>query len=102
MRTKVGSTYSEEVIKEDIRNLVQAGMTNVRIFGEPQADGVKVMVVVQSKATVGAVEVQGATKVKAGSLTKQFATKPNEPLSEATIEQDRQKILDAYEKKNIT
>ncbi len=103
MRTKVGKGYSEQAVEEDIRNLYATGsITNVRIFGEPQGDGVKVTVVVQSKATVGSVEVQGATKIKAGTLTKSLATKPGQVLSEATVEADRQKILDAYANKGFT
>lgn len=103
MRTKVGKPYSESAVEEDVRNLYATGnITNVRIFGEPLADGVKVVVVVQSKATVGAVEVLGATKVKASSLTKQLATKAGEALSEASVEADRQKIIDTYSNRGFT
>ncbi|MEA3187310.1 MAG: outer membrane protein insertion porin family [Chthoniobacter sp.] len=103
MRTKVGRPYSQGTVEEDVRNLYATGnVTNVRIFGQPVTDGVKVIVVVQSKATIGTLEVQGATKVKAGSLKKQFSSKPGEALSEASVEADRQKILDAYASKGFT
>jgi len=53
MRTRVGKPYSEQAVEEDIRNLYKTGnISNVRIFGEPVTDGVKVIVVVQSKAKV--------------------------------------------------
>src|SRR5271156_3323025 len=56
MRTKVGKLYSEQVVEEDIRNLYNTGsISNVRIYGENVADGVKVIVVIQTKATVSEV-----------------------------------------------
>ena len=53
MRTRVGKPYDDKVVEEDIRNLYATGnITNVRIFGEPAADGVKVIVVVAAKAQI--------------------------------------------------
>src|SRR5258708_39275996 len=50
MRTRVGKPYSEQADEEDIRNRFKTGIiSNVRIFGEQVTDGVKVIVVVQSK-----------------------------------------------------
>ncbi|HEY5036935.1 MAG TPA: POTRA domain-containing protein, partial [Chthoniobacterales bacterium] len=43
MRTKVGSPYSETTVEEDIRGLYATGkVQNVRIYGEPQGNGVHV------------------------------------------------------------
>ena len=54
MRTRVGRAYDDRVVEEDIRNLYATGnITNVRIFGEPAADGVKVIVVVMAKPCTG-------------------------------------------------
>lgn len=104
MRTAVGKPYSEQAVEEDIRSLYATGnLINVRIFGEPTRDnGVKVVVVVQSKANVGEVTVEGATKISATKLRKQLATKPGQALNEATLEADRQKILDAYSSRGFT
>jgi outer membrane protein insertion porin family len=103
MRTQVGKPYSQQAVEEDIRNLYSTGnITNVRIFGEPVKDGVKVMVVVQTKTTVSEVVVEGVSQVKEKSLHKQLTVKPGQPLNEANLEQDRQKILETYEKKNYT
>src|SRR5438093_13570823 len=69
MRTAVGKPYSEQAVEEDIRSLYATGnLTNVRIFGEPRRDGVKVVVVIQSKATVGEVFVEGATRINPNKL----------------------------------
>src|SRR5579862_1117695 len=51
MRTKVGKYYSQPVADEDVRNIYAMGnIENVRIYGQAMADGVKVIVVVQTKA----------------------------------------------------
>ena len=99
MRTKVGKLYSQQAVEEDIRNLYNTGsIINVRIFGEPIRDGVKVIVVVQTKATVSEVLFQGITKLKITKLRKDLKVKPGAALSEADLETDRQKILDEYNK----
>lgn len=104
MRTAVGKPYSEQAVEEDIRSLYATGnLINVRIFGQPTRDnGVKVVVVVQSKANVGEVMVEGATKISATKLRKELATKPGQTLNEATLEADRQKILDSYASRGFT
>jgi outer membrane protein insertion porin family len=97
MRTAVGKPYSEQAIEDDIRSLYATGsVTNVRIFGEPLTDGVRVVVVIQSKANVATVNIIGATAISAKKLRKDISTKPGQTLNEANLEQDRQKILDEY------
>lgn len=97
MRTRVGRAYDDRVVEEDIRNLYATGsITNVRIFGEPAADGVKVIVVVMAKAQVSEVIVNGPEKVKPSRVRKEITAKPGDPLNEATLEADRQKLLTYY------
>jgi len=49
--------------RKDIRNLYKTGnISNVRIFGENVPDGVKVIVVVQSKAKITEVHLNGVTR----------------------------------------
>ncbi len=98
MRTGVGKPYSDQVVEEDIRNLYAMGsITNVRIFGEPLSDGVKVVVVIQTKTKVGEIVLNGVSKLSAKSLRKQLTTKLGDTLTESNLEQDRQKILDEYQ-----
>lgn len=97
MRTRVGRPYSPRVTEEDVRNLYATGnVTNVRIFGEPRADGVKVIVVVATKSTLSEVVISGATRVKTSKLRDEISVKPGQPMSEAALEADRQKILEYY------
>lgn len=103
MRTKVGKPYSVGIAEEDVRNLYQtAKVFNVRLFYEKQPgaeDGIKVIVVVQSKASVQEVNIEGATQISAKSLRKKITLKKGAELSEADVEADRQKILAAYQEK---
>jgi outer membrane protein insertion porin family len=102
MRTRVGKPYSEQVVEEDIRNLYNTGnISNVRIFGEPLADGVKVIVVLQSKSQVTEVRVQGAVKIKEKDIKKKISAKVGDTLNEANLEADKQKIIDLYSGKGF-
>ncbi len=103
MRTRVGKPYSEQLVEEDIRNLYNTGnISNVRIFGEALPDGVKVIVVVQAKATVSDVIIQGASAIKESRIRKEITVKPNDALNEAQVSQDRQKIAEYYASKGFT
>ena len=102
MRTRVGKSYSPTTTEEDIRNLYATGnVSNVRIFGEPALDGVKVIVVVATKSTISEVNIRGNLKFKESKLRDQITTKPGDALSEAGLEADRQKILDYYRGKGF-
>jgi len=102
MRTRVGRPYDDKVVEEDIRNLYATGnITNVRIFGEPAADGVKVIVVVASKAQISEVVLNGATRIKTSRIRKEITAKPGDSLNEANLEADRQKIIQYYADKGF-
>lgn len=103
MRTAVGKPYSDQAVEDDIRNLYSSGnIQNVRIYGEPLPDGgVKVVVVVLTKAKVTDVQIVGVTKFKTGKIRKELAVRPDEILQEANMEQDRQRILEMYQKKGF-
>ncbi len=100
MRTAVGRNYSEPVVEQDIRNLYQTGeVQNVRIYGQPQGDGVKVIVAVQTRAIVSEIEIEGATRISAKGLRKRIKLKINEPVDESALAKARQEIIDAYRAK---
>lgn len=100
MRTRVGKPYSPTVTEEDVRNLYATNnVTNVRIFGEPQGDGVKVIVVVQTKSTVSEVYINGVTRFKTAKIRDQIKTKPGDALSESALNSDKQAIIKYYQDK---
>jgi outer membrane protein insertion porin family len=103
MRTAVGKPYSQQAIDDDVRALyATGGVTNVRIFGEPLAEGVRVVVVIQSKSNVASVNIVGNVSIPTKKLKKDISTKPGQTLNEANLEQDRQKILDDYANKGYS
>lgn len=103
IRTAVGKPYSEVVVQDDVRSLYRTGtISNVRIFGEPVGGGVKVFIVVQSKATVSEVTIDGAEIIKPTRIRKEVTAKPGVILEEDTLEADRQKIVELYRKRGYS
>src|SRR5215468_5277102 len=64
IRTEVGHPYNDAVVEDDIRALYKTGeLQNVRIFGEPEGDGVRVIVVVQTRSIITSIEIDGAERI---------------------------------------
>jgi outer membrane protein insertion porin family len=102
MKTTVGQPYSETTVEDDVRALYATGLvTNVRIYGEPLPDGVKVIVVVQTRVTLAGVYIQGAERVKVARIKREINLKINTPLDEQILEQARQKIVELYQKRGF-
>jgi outer membrane protein insertion porin family len=100
MRTRVGRPYSQSAVEEDIRTLYRTGgVSNVRIFGEPAAGGVRVIVVVAGKSSISEVLLNGVTRVKPDKLRDKMTLAPGKVLNDAAMEEDRQKILEYYQSK---
>src|SRR3984885_9654887 len=100
MKTTVGQPYSEVTVEDDVRSLYATGLvTNVRIYGEPLPDGVKVIVVVQTRVTLTEVLIQGNQIVKAKRLRRELNLKTGTPLDEQALETARQKLVELYQKR---
>src|SRR2546425_3635135 len=98
MRTKVGQPYSDQVVEQDIETLYKTGsVLNVRIFAQPEGNGVKVIVAVQTRSIVREIEIDGAEQVKAKRLRKEIKLKLNQPVNEQQLEEARQKIIEVYQ-----
>jgi outer membrane protein insertion porin family len=103
MRTKVGQPYSDTMVEQDIRSLYTTGdVQNVRIFGEPEGDGVKVIVVVQTRTVVSEIEIVGAQSFKPRAIRKAIGIKLNTALSGNALEEGRQKIIEMYQGRGFT
>src|SRR5437773_11587752 len=103
MRTKVGQPYSNEIVQEDIKALYKTGyVRNVRIFAQPEGDGVKVIVAVQTRAILREIEITGAERIKPKRLRKEIKLKLNYPVNEQQLEEARQKIIDVYQGQGFT
>jgi outer membrane protein insertion porin family len=100
LRTAVGQPYSDSVVEQDIRQLYSTGtVRNVRIFAQPEGNGVRVIVAVQTRSVVREIEIDGAQKVSAKRLRKDIGIKINSPVNEEQLEQGRQKIIETYKGK---
>jgi len=103
LATKPGLPYNDRLVEEDIKSLYATGqVSNARIFAEPITGGLRVTVLLQGRATVGEVTIEGADAIPNSKIRKEIATKPGEPLSDERLNDDRQKILKLYEDKNYT
>src|SRR5437773_12042521 len=103
MRTRVGQPYSDQVVEQDIEALYKTGsILNVRIFAQPEGDGVKVTVAVQTRSIVREIELNGAERIKAKGLRKEIKLKLNQPVNEEQLEEARQKIIEVYQAKGFT
>src|ERR1700739_4813025 len=100
MKTTVGQPYSEQTVEDDVRSLYATGLvTNVRIYGEPLPDGVKVIVVVQTRVTLTEVAIQGNEAIKTQRIRRELNLKTGSPLDEQTLETARQKVVELYQKR---
>lgn len=98
MRTKIGLPYSDTVAENDIRALYNTGQVqNVRIFGQPEGDGVKVIVAVQTRTMLNEIQIDGATRISPKKLRKNLGVKLNTPLREEDLEKGREKIIETYQ-----
>src|SRR6266704_6405290 len=103
IRTAVGQPYSDQTVEDDIRNLYKTGVIqNVRIFAQPEGDGVKVIVAVQTRQVLRELVIDGAHRVNAKKLRKEIGVKLNAPVNEDDLQKGRQKIIDSYQSKGFT
>jgi outer membrane protein insertion porin family len=98
MQTKIGQPYSNSVVEQDIRSLYQTGaVLNVRIFAEPEAGGVNVIVAIQTRSIIREIEIQGANRISAKKIRKKLKIKINSAVNEEELEKSRQDVIEMYQ-----
>src|SRR5438270_4002438 len=103
MRTKVGQPFNDATVEQDVEALYKSGaVQNVRIFGEPLGDGVKVIVQVQTRLIAREIVIEGAERIKAQKLRKEIKLKLNQPIREERLEEAREKIIEVYQSHGFT
>lgn len=103
LRTKVGRPYSDITAEDDIRTLYGSGaVQNVRIFGEPQGDGIRVIVAIETRSVLKEIQIDGASRISAKKLRKGLGVKLNAPVNEGDLEKGRQKIVEIYQAHGFT
>ncbi|MDR1303628.1 MAG: outer membrane protein assembly factor BamA [Verrucomicrobiales bacterium] len=102
MRTTIGQPYSLAGVEEDVRNLYATGLfVNLRIYDEPLADGVKVVVAAQPKPVVRELAVTGCAIISEQRIRKEIKSKEGDPLSEQKVADDMRKVLEYYRSKGF-
>ena len=103
MRTKVGQPFNDAILEQDVEALYKGGgVQNVRIFGEPQGDGVKVIVQVQTRLIAREIVIEGSERISAQKLRKEIKLKLNQPVKEEDLEEAREKIIEIYQSHGFT
>src|SRR5438105_2491655 len=103
MRTKVGQPFNDAILEQDVEALYKGGgVQNVHIFGEPQGDGVKVIVQVQTRLIAREIVIEGSERIKAQKLRKEIKLKLNQPIREEDLEEAREKIIEVYQSHGFT
>ena len=103
MRTKVGQPFNDATLEQDVEALYKSGgVQNVRIFGQPQSDGVKVIVQVQTRSIAREIVIEGAERIGAKRLRRDINLKLNQPVKEEQLEEGREKIIEIYQSHGFT
>src|SRR5437660_5155248 len=103
IRTALGQPYSDSTVEHDIRSLYKTGtIQNVRIFAQPEEDGVKVIVAVKTRQVLRELVIDGARRVSTKKLRKEIGVKLNVGVNEEALQKARQKIIDTYQSKGFT
>jgi len=103
LKTKVGDAYSERAAEDDVKTLFATGdVNNVRIFAEPQGDGVKVIVLVQGRAVVTEILVEGPVEISPNRLRKELTFKVGDRLSEEQVDKSRRAMVELYQDRNFS
>ena len=98
MATKPGQPFSQSIVEDDIKNLYASGMVeNIRILTEPAGAGVKVVVVVQTRSSLGKVSFEGNKAFSESKLRNKVELEAGTALDEGKVQAGQRKIQETYE-----
>ena len=99
--TRVGDVLSPAKIDEDIKNLYASGdIENIRVLSKPLGgNGVKLLIVVQTRAVLGKVAFEGNSVFPSDKLRNVADLDINDPIDETQVQEGRTKIQDLYRKR---
>lgn len=99
IQTAVGKPFARDLVEQDVRQLIATGyFTDVRVLQEPVADGVKIIYLVQGKATLKEVGFKGYKQFKEERLKRDLSLKVGDILDGQKVHQDTQKLVELYQK----
>ncbi len=99
MSTREGEAFTDENVEQDIRSLYATGaIDNVEIRSEDVAGGVRVIVTISGRGSIGDIVFQGNSIYDSKKLMKEADIKTGQPVDEAKLAKAAQAIRDKYEK----
>ncbi len=104
MSLKVGDTFSQAVVEDDIKSLFASGnFENIRILTEPVgANGVRVIVVVETRSRLDKVAFQGNTEFSDLRLKSKVDLTSGQTVNESQVQAGQREILRAYQEAGFT
>ncbi|MEM6278376.1 MAG: outer membrane protein assembly factor BamA, partial [Verrucomicrobiota bacterium] len=101
--SQVGQKLSLAQVDEDLKNLYASGdVENARILSENVSGGVRLIVVVQTRAVYGGVEFVGNTLIDTSKLKKKVDLRVNKPIDESALKTAREDIQEMYRKRGFS
>ena len=102
IRTSVGSELDSAVVEEDIKTLYASGhIDNVRVLTEAHDGGVRVIFLIQTRATLGEVVFIG-NSLNGSKLRRETELEIGKPFDDGSLETARQNLKDYYKKKGFS
>jgi len=103
MSSRVGDKLSPAKIDDDVKALYASGdVENVKILSESANGGVRLIVVVQTRASYGGVEFRGNSLIDSDKLRKKVELTVNKSIDEGALQEARKEIQDMYRKKGFS
>jgi outer membrane protein insertion porin family len=100
IKTKVGETFSQVVVNEDLKRLYATDyFTDVSIDAEPYEDGLELTITVEEKSIIGDIIFKGNKAFTSQKLKQSIKSKSDEMLNMALLAQDIAEIKSMYIKK---
>lgn len=100
IKTKVGDTFSQVVLNEDLKRLYATDyFADVSIDGEPYEDGISITIFVEEKTIIGEISFNGNKAFTAQKLRESMKSKTDDMLNMPLLAQDIAEIRSMYIKK---
>jgi outer membrane protein insertion porin family len=100
--SRVGASFSKEVVREDIRAIFGLGFfEDIEVNEEPSAGGLKLIYLVREKPIVVKIEYEGLESIEKEDTKELIKVKEFEVLDIAKINDSVEKLIQKYEEKGF-
>ncbi|MCX7661310.1 MAG: outer membrane protein assembly factor BamA, partial [Candidatus Omnitrophica bacterium] len=105
IKTRVGATFQEGVLNEDLKRLYLLGyFSDIKINTEDYKEGIRVIIEVVEKPVIEKISFLGfrSLRMKEDKLKETISSKENQHLDYPTLNQDLENLRKLYAKKGFT